>query len=240
MNDNKWRNEYKYIVNATQLAMLSYRFGVMMQKDIHTTSVKGGGRAYNVRSVYFDDHNNTSFLDNEDGPDLREKFRIRIYNHSDERITLELKSRRAQKCLKRSCSLTREQCDLLIQGENVPINNEQPFLLRKLITQIHTRGMRPVVIVEYDRVPYFHPLGNVRVTLDCNLRASNQCNQFLNPKVPLRPILSRGVHVVEVKWDDFLPGFVRQAIMLGCLHKTKFSKFYLCRKYSAEEKTFNA
>ncbi len=238
MSGAKWRHEYKYIANSAQIAMLQGRATAVMRKDSHVVTSGSFAGIYNIRSVYFDDHYNTCYLENENGTDLREKFRIRIYNHSDERITLELKSRRAQKCLKRSCPLTREQCDCLIKGDVLPITDEQPFLLRKLITQMQTRGMRPVVIVEYDRIPFVHPLGNVRVTLDCNIRASNQCSSFFDPQLPLRPILQEGMHVAEVKWDEFLPDYIYQAMMLESLQWTSFSKFYLCRMYSAIEKTY--
>ncbi len=228
MSEAKWRHEYKYVVSATQLATLRGRAEAVMARDSHAVS-----GVYNIRSVYFDDIDDTCYRENEDGTDLREKFRIRIYDHSSERLTLELKARRSQKCLKRSCALTREQCDQLTRGEAPAVSDEQPFLLRKLVALMRTRGMRPVVIVEYDRIPFVHPLGNVRVTLDCNIRASRQCGHFLDAGLPLRPIMPAGAHVAEVKWDEFLPDYIYRAMMLESLQWTSFSKYCLCRMYTA-------
>ncbi len=234
----KWRNEYKYMVNATQLSLLFHRASALMQRDIHASSFTSDLASYNVRSVYFDDYDNTLFLQNEDGPDLRQKWRIRIYNHSSDKIFLEKKSRRSQKCLKKSCALTRKQCEDLLTGEALILRDSDSELLRDFVFKIQTVGLHPVVIVEYDRIPFVHPIGNVRVTLDCNVRASNRCEDFLKEQLPLRPILPMGIHVAEIKWDELLPDYIRQMVILSHLQKTKFSKFYLCRKYTAEEKMY--
>ena len=47
--------------------------------------------------------------------------------------------------------------------------------------------------------------------------------------MPLTPILPAGQHVLEVKFDEFLPDYVAQALELGQLRQTAFSKYYLSR-----------
>lgn len=206
------------------------RAEAILQRDRHTSQSGPYAGIYNIRSLYFDDARNTCYYENENGTDPREKFRIRIYNHSDSRITLELKRKQHGKCLKSSCPLTREQCQVLITGGCLPEGNDYPPLLQKLLLQIRTRGLRPVVIVEYDRTPFIYPAGNVRVTLDRNISASTQCRDFLRDTIPLRPILPAGQHILEVKWDELLPDFIARSLSLDKLQWTSFSKFYLCRK----------
>ncbi len=227
----KYRHEYKYLVSEGRLAMLDARAAALMQRDAHVQKEGPYAGYYNIRSVYFDDRNNTCYWENECGTDPREKFRIRIYNHSDDRISLELKSKRRGKCLKQSCKLTRQQCEILIRGGCLPERPDYPPLLQKLLLQIKTRGLRPVVIVEYDRVPYVYLLGNVRVTMDRNIRSSDDCCRFFERKLPMRPILPVGQHILEVKWDELLPDFLYRALMLESLQWTSFSKFYLCRRF---------
>ncbi len=231
MTPQVYRNEYKYLVSDGQMAILKSRAGAMMALDAHVPKEGPYAGIYNIRSVYFDDRNNTCYWENENGTDPREKFRIRIYNHSAQRITLELKAKRAGKCLKTSCPLTREQCEILVCGGVLPEGAEDPPLLRKLLLQIRTRGLKPVVIVEYDRTPFVFPTGNVRVTLDQNISASDRCSEFLSDKLPLQPILPAGQQILEVKWDELLPDFLYRGLMLERLQWTSFSKFYLCRKY---------
>ncbi len=227
-----YRNEYKYQISAAQFTILKSRAEAILQRDRHTAKDGPYAGIYNIRSVYFDDQRNSCYWENENGTDPREKFRIRIYNHSSRRIMLELKAKQSGKCLKRSCPLTLEQCQILIAGDCLPESPDYPPLLQKLLLQIRTRGLRPVVIVEYDRIPFVFPTGNVRVTLDCNISASSQCSGFLRDDLPLRPILPTGQHILEVKWDQVLPDFIYRMLMLDKLQWTSFSKFYLCRKYS--------
>lgn len=234
MTDPLYRNEYKYQISGAQLEILKSRASALMAPDPHILRSGPYAGIYNIRSVYFDDLYDTCFWENENGTDPREKFRIRIYNHSARRITLELKRKQQGKCLKTSCPLTVEQCRILVGGGCLPESPEYPPLLQKFLLQIHTRGLRPVVLVEYDRVPYIFPQGNVRVTLDCNISASDQCAAFLDGPLPLRPVLPAGQHILEVKWDEFLPDFLRQGLMLESLRWTSFSKFYLCRKFTKE------
>lgn len=228
MSEPKYRNEYKYVIDSGQLALLLERARAVMRSDSHTE----GTRSYNVRSVYFDDEGDTCYLENENGTDPREKYRIRIYNHSDRLITLERKAKRSQKCLKQGCPLTRLQCESLLRGEPPVETGCEPLLLRRFTALMRTRLLRSVVIVEYDRIPFVHPLGNVRVTLDCNLRASASCHGFFDARLPLRPVLPIGAHIAEVKWDEFLPDYIYQALMLESLQWQSFSKFYLCRRHT--------
>lgn len=232
--DHVFRNEYKYRITATQLAILKSRGESMMTLDPHVSREGPYAGIYNIRSVYFDDRYDSCYLENENGTDPREKFRIRIYNHSDRRITLELKRKQQGKCLKYACPLTREQCEVLLTGAPLPDSPDYPPLLQKLLLQMKTRGLHPVVIVEYDRTPYLFPTGNVRVTLDRNIRASSQCRRFFDQQISLRPVLPAGQHILEVKWDQLLPDFLYRGLMLESLQWSSFSKFYLCRKLQKE------
>ncbi len=229
-----FRNEYKYQVSAGQVEILKSRAGAVMMPDPHVSRAAPYVGFYNIRSVYFDDRYDSCYLENENGTDPREKFRIRIYNHSSSRITLELKRKQQGKCLKLSCPLTREQCDILLTGQPLPDAHHYPPLLQKLLLQMKTRSLRPVVIVEYDRIPYIFATGNVRVTLDLNISASSQCQGFFDKSLPLRPILPTGQHILEVKWDHLLPDFLYHSLMLEFLQWSSFSKYYLCRKLEKE------
>ena len=192
----KYRHEYKYLISNRELEILKIRAEAILQRDAHVNREGPFAGIYNIRSVYFDDPANTCYLENESGTDPREKFRIRIYNHSDQRIRLELKRKENGMCLKESCLLSRGQCEALLRGEPLPEDSSHLPILKKFLLQMKTRLLRPVVIVEYDRIPYVHPLGNVRVTLDCHISASNECQRFFDPNLPLRPILPPGQHIL--------------------------------------------
>lgn len=229
MNEPKsFRHELKYNITDAQLALIRSRIDHLLSPDSHT----GDTGAYTIRSLYFDDYDNRCFLENEDGTDPREKFRIRIYNHSPDRITLECKRKERGMTQKTACPLTPEQTRQLMAGQPIPDIGSQPPLLQKLTLQMLTRRLRPVVIVEYDRIPYVYQNGNVRITLDTNLRSSRSIDHFLEPSIPHRPVMPPGQQLLEVKYDAYLPDFIYRSLQLSSLRQTAFSKYYLCRKFT--------
>ncbi len=227
LRENQYRHEFKYICSYGELKMLQIRLSGLMFMDSHA----GREGVYNIRSLYFDDYYDRCLKENEAGTDPREKFRIRIYNHSSGRIALELKKKVRGKTQKLSCPLTKEQCGLLMEGEQPKLSKDAPPILQKLCLMMATSLMRPKVIVEYERVPFIYPQGNVRITLDENIRASGRVDLFLEDKIPLRPVMPAGQHILEVKYDEYLPDFIYRTVQLENLRQTAFSKYYLCRKY---------
>lgn len=224
----KYRHELKYRCSDIQLAIIRSRLQSLVSYDKHA---KNG--EYTIRSMYFDDYSNTCFYENESGTDPREKFRIRIYNASDRRISLECKRKERGKTHKTSCLLTKEQYETLVSGGSVRGLADMPPLLRRFTLLMKTRLFKPAVIVEYDRTPYVYRIGNVRITLDRNIRSSNDFSRFFEKNITTRQIMPKGEHLLEVKYDELLPDFIKETLELGNLQQATFSKYYLCRKYSA-------
>lgn len=224
----KFRHELKYIISAAEKELIKNRINHLLVPDIHT----GSDGAYNIRSLYFDDYYDRCMKENENGTDPREKFRIRIYNHSAERITLECKRKERGKTYKTSCPLSTEQTKMLMAGKTIPNIGEQPPLLQKLTYEMLTHRMHPVVIVEYERIPYVYKNGNVRITLDTNVSSSKAIDRFLNESIPKRPVMPVGQNLLEVKYDEYLPDFIYRNLQLHSLTQTAYSKYYICRKYT--------
>lgn len=227
MDNMKFRHELKYLISSAELEIIKTRVNNLLSLDSHTDSTG----AYSIRSLYFDDYFNRCFYENENGTDPREKFRIRIYNHSGDRITLECKRKEHGMTNKTSCPLSEEQARILMSGKTVPDIANQPPLLRKLTLAMLQNRLHPVVIVEYDRIPYVYKNGNVRVTLDTNISSSNAVQHFLDKAIPKRPIMPTGQQLMEVKFDEYLPDFIYGNLQLNNLRQTTFSKYYLCRKF---------
>lgn len=222
-----FRNELKYLCSEGELELIASAIRPLCALDSHTT----GSGTYAIRSLYFDDSENSCYYDNENGTDPREKFRIRIYNASDQQITLECKKKQRYMTHKDSCSLTKEQYQMILQGQLMPTSSDAP-LLRKFYAQCQQRCLRPKVIVAYERTPFVYPAGNVRITFDRNIGCSTDIDGFFAQRLPLRPILPLGKQILEVKYDEFLPDFLYTVMDLGSLRQTAFSKYYLCRKFS--------
>lgn len=224
-----FRHEMKYLVSDAQLMMLSSRLKGIMQPDKHA----GPDGKYIIRSLYFDDIDNTSYYENDAGTGRREKFRIRIYNGSMDRISLERKSKVSDKIRKVSCILTREQYDVLSDDRaDKTLKAEYPELMQKVLSMYQLRLLKPRVIVEYERTPYVYRQGNVRITFDRNVTSSVFLDSFSEPHIHGRPIMPAGMQLLEVKYDEFLPDHIYRSLALDNLRLTSYSKYYLCRKYT--------
>lgn len=189
---------------------------------------------YNIRSLYFDDYENSCFMANENGIDNREKYRIRIYNGAKDRIKLELKQKCHGMTLKRNCGISLQQCEMLMAGRVPSDIKEDQQVLWKLAYLMETRLMMPKIIVDYDRIPYVYRPddANVRITFDKNIKSINDTNTFLDLRVGGRGILPVGSALMEVKFDDFIPDEIYSLLQLNGLQVSTFSKYYLCRKFA--------
>lgn len=226
--DARYRHEYKYIEPEVRLLAAQKRLEAYMPKDSHV-SEKG---YYNIRSLYFDDYYDTYLQENIDGVDEREKWRIRVYDHSDSYISLERKSRKSDLISKDACSISRETFEHILKGQT-DVKDDNPPLLNVFYVRMRTGMLHPAVIVEYERTPFAAPQGNTRITFDRNIRSSSELDALLADR-PLssRPVLERGQNLMEVKFDEFLPDHIAHTVEYGKMHRETFSKYFLCRKFT--------
>ena len=223
-----FRHELKYIVSTAQLVLLKTRIHGLMSLDPYAAA--NGG--YNIRSLYFDDYHNRCFYENENGVDPREKYRIRIYNFFSGRIQLECKQKVRGRIRKTACPLSREEAETLLSGHYLTALEGRPSPLRELCAEMMLSHMRPVVIVEYERIPYIFKSGNVRVTFDTGVSSSDMLDAFFEHRIRKRPVLPMGTQLLEVKFDEYLPDMIYRALQLDELRQTAFSKYYLSRKFA--------
>lgn len=222
-----YRHEYKYEINQLQMERLKIHLKATINIDSHT----GESQKYNIRSLYFDDYYDSCFNDNENGVAPRAKFRIRIYNGSDKSIKLELKRKNFDKTYKQFCRISRENVERLLRGQNIIWDDNMDPLLKKFYILVETTHLRPKVIVDYDRIPFVYPDGNVRITFDHNIRTSSCVDRFFDKEICARPVMPIGKSLLEVKFDELLPDFIYRTIQSYGLCRTTFSKYYLCRKF---------
>ena len=223
----RFRHEHKYIEPEINLKGLESRIRTLMKPDPHT----GDKGCYNIRSLYFDDYRDRYLNENIDGTDERSKWRIRIYDHSTDYISLERKIRKGDLISKQSCAIDTEMFNRLMKRD-AAVSENSPPLLNLFITEMKTKALHPAVIVEYDRTPFVAKEGNTRVTFDRNICSSSNVDAFLSDSsIPLRPVLAKGQNLLEVKFDSFLPDQIAHAIEHGRMRRETFSKYCLARKF---------
>ena len=217
------RHELKHYINAADCAQLRARLRVAAKPDEHT----GESGGYKVRSLYFDNYTDKAVMEKLFGLSRREKFRLRYYNDDTSFIRLERKSKTNRMAFKESAAVTAELCEALLLGDFDCLRLPETPLLMELYTKIHYQNLRPRAIVDYHREAYIFHAGNVRVTLDSDIRMSNSVTDFLNPESVTIPVTASSV--MEIKYSGFIPDIISDIIRIDRRNQTEFSKYVVAR-----------
>ena len=220
-----YRHEIKHLISPGDAAAIRANLGAVAALDSHARE-KG---CYCIRSLYFDDLRDTALHEKLDGVNERRKFRIRYYNDDLSYIMLECKIKRDGVGCKPQERLTLEETQKIMRGDiGWMVKSGRP-LLAALYVDMKTRHLQPKAVVQYKRVPFVYKPGNVRVTIDWDIRTGPP-GDFLNPAGMTLPI-DENVMLLEVKWDEYLPNVIRQAAALKGKMPSAFSKYAACRVY---------
>ena len=220
-----FRHEWKHEISAADRHILRTRLQAVCRPDPHAD----GGK-YLIRSLYFDDWNDSALQEKLDGINIREKFRIRCYNGDRSFIRLEKKCKFNALGTKAQAVMTAEEVQSVIGGDISWMAACDRPLLQELYAKMTTRGLRPRTIVDYTREPFIYGPGNVRVTFDYNIRTGLRSTDFLNPGCVTIPVPGDPI-ILEVKWDAYLPSVIRDIIQLEGRQTGSYSKYAACRLY---------
>lgn len=224
----RFRQELKYLINRGDQALLRQRLATVMHPDPHARQ-----GIYKIRSLYFDDYWQSAYAEKLMGSTGRRKYRIRIYNDSDEAIRLECKRKEERLIHKRSAPLSREEYDQIEAGDYAFLLRREESLCREFYYQLQSRFWRPRVIVDYEREPFVLEAGDVRVTFDTDVRAGSGWGDLFDPRLPMTYVLEPGKLVMEVKFTEFLPGLIRQMLPGRAQELASVSKYVLCCEATA-------
>ena len=219
------RHEVKHQLSPQEDLVLASRLRKLFPRDGHA----GPDGSYRVTSLYFDTPYDSALREKLDGVNRREKFRLRYYGSDLSFLRLEKKYKVNGLCGKRSARLTREQAERLLDGDARFLLDTGDALLLELYSKIQGQGLRPKTIVRYDREAFLYAPGNVRITLDRDIRTGLGSVDFLNPGVFCVRAAGPGT-VLEVKYDAFLPEIVRMAVQVPGRRAAACSKYALCRR----------
>jgi len=221
----QYRHEWKHEISLADRMVLRARLAAVCRADGH--AVNG---TYLVRSLYFDNPADKVLREKIDGVNRREKFRIRCYNGDLSLIHLEKKSKRGGLGTKETAELSAAEAQAVVDGELDWMMDSGRPLVQEMYHKMRTQGLRPRTIVDYTREPFVYGPGNVRVTLDYDIRTGLGCTDFLNSSCVTIPTGGPAA-VLEVKWDAFLPDIIRDAVQLEGRRASAFSKYAACRIY---------
>ena len=96
---------------------------------------------------------------------------------------------------------------------------------------MRTRFLKPTVIVDYHREAYTHPAEDVRITFDKRLHSGLFNHDLFNPELigvsPLEP----GKMILEVKFNRYLPDYIKRMLSTVPAVNCAISKYTLCRGF---------
>ena len=219
------RHEWKHEINFQDMLSLRMALSAVAETDPHTIDGK-----YIIRSLYFDDLYDSALRDKVNGVSWREKFRIRYYNDDTSFIQLEKKCKLGSLTGKLQAPLTADEAQRIVCGDIDWMADETDQLILQFYSKMKGSGLRAKTIVDYTREPFIYAPGNVRVTMDYNIRTGLHLTDFLNPETPTIPAGDAPI-ILEVKWDGFLPDVIRDAVQLRSRRVGSFSKYEQCRIY---------
>lgn len=221
-----YRNEIKHEICVADKAAICASMRAVARPDPHA----GPDGRYLIRSLYFDTPADKALREKLDGVSEREKFRIRFYNGDPSVMHLEKKVKRGGLGCKVSAPITAEEAQRIVDGDTNWMAVSGRGLIVELYAKMKSEGLRPKTIVDYTRTPFVYGPGNVRVTIDENIRTGLGCTDFLNPRCVTVPA-GEPVILLEVKWDDYLPAVIRRAVAVKSRRSAAFSKYQTCRIY---------
>ena len=222
-----FRKEYKHEINRGDYQVIRSRMSRLTGKDRHA----GPEGRYRIRSLYFDNLYDKALLEKMNGLRNKEKFRIRLYDNDRSFIRLEKKTKIGGAGYKVSARLTEEQCRSLLAGDLSWMPYTGDPLIMELYAKMRYQLLKPKTVVDYDREPFVYGPGNVRVTLDSDIRTGIRAVDFLNPGLPMMATHIHPKIILEVKFDEYLPSVIKNAVRVPGRRTSSFSKYAVCRQF---------
>lgn len=218
-----YRHEYKYLISASAAELLKRRLPTVMGRDPYA----GPTGRYTIRSLYFDDGNYAAYEEKMSGVSDRIKYRIRYYNYDTSVIKLEKKEKHG--------GLTRKTGKGITLADAMHLQScgtgDCPDTGGELLTELRlgiAGGLKPAILVDYDRTPFVCNAGQTRITLDENIRTRPYDADLLASEKAMVPVLEPDQVVLEVKFNDFLPGYLSDALADIPKVHLAISKYVLC------------
>jgi VTC domain. len=230
-NKHSLRHELKYIISFRDYHELRTRALTFMRHDEH-----GNDGKYFIRSLYLDDILLSDYNQKMDGWSRRRKYRIRVYDLGEDVIKFEIKDKYDSCISKVSDTISMDEYERIVFGDFDFVSDMifsdsdegRRRALRMAYVDNASKILSPQVVVDYDREVFVCEEGNVRMTFDMNLRAGLASWDLFDPELPTVPAYDEGCLILEVKYDDFLPDFIRHMLRPLGRWQSSQSKYAMC------------
>jgi len=218
------RNELKYYINYADYRILYERLNHLLKQDEHAVRTKGY-----IRSLYFDTIYDKAFWEKHAGILNRKKYRIRIYDLDTDKAKFEIKNKFNNLILKETAFINREDVTEVQNGNFEVLLKYNNPVLNKVYCEFKKEPYHPVVVIDYTREAFMFPFNDVRITFDKNVKASSEHLDIFNKNLLLKPMLKEGVLILEIKYDNFMPLWIKKIIQIPRFERSAISKYCIGR-----------
>ena len=221
------RQEKKYLLNYMEFRNYSNVFESVLMSDPHN-----GSDGYIVRSLYFDTFDNKDFYLKEMGVELRKKIRLRVYDPKGDFAMLEMKQKEGDSQMKRSLKVSRKDALELIAGRYDCLLKYKEAFASECYSYMISEGYRPVCVVQYNRKAFICRENKTRITFDNNIVATEANFNIFDDNLAMYPVFPKFNVVLEVKYNRFLLGYVKELVNMVDKSQISASKYCLARSVS--------
>ena len=214
-----FRHEYKYIIPYGDMLNLRNKLDKVLKLD--------RDNVYMVRSVYFDNPDDSDYYDKQGGEMIRKKLRLRIYDINSDLAKIEIKGKYDYHQLKESLVVNRETAKRIMNGDYSDLLKMDTDLAKKIYVLFQS-GYRPKVIIEYDRAAYITST-TTRITFDYNIKKSNDFEKFYTNDINYFELTNPNDVVLEVKFDRFLEPYISKILDKYTSRYQSVSKYVMGR-----------
>ncbi|MBO4667067.1 MAG: polyphosphate polymerase domain-containing protein [Bacilli bacterium] len=211
------RYELKYILTKEQTNTLKERLVGFMQIDKYGLT--------SIASLYYDTTDFRIIRASIEKPEYKEKIRLRSYGLAKEGSTvfLELKRKASGIVYKRRISTTEEDvCKFLNYEGNICADGQ----IAREITYFrgYYEKLVPACLIIYDRLAYYEPNGDLRLTIDSNPRyRTTELN--LSTSMEGTSLLPDGYSILEIKVQDAMPMWLAKILSEEKIYNSNYSKY---------------
>ena len=211
------RYELKYLLDRGQTAFLAGSLRGRMEPDLYGMTT--------IASLYYDTPDDRLIRRSLEKPDFKEKLRLRSYGPAaeDSPVFLELKRKVSGIVCKRRVQTTLPEVRHFFAGANDLFPDRQISRELGWFRDLYA-PLRPACLIICDRVAYFEPSGDLRLTIDFNPRYRMDDMDLTGSTdgLPLRP---EGDTILEIKVQEAMPLWLTAILDEGQIYKSSFSKY---------------
>lgn len=218
-----FRKEIKYIIPRLCALHLQRRLDGILHRDEN-----GRDGYYFIRSQYYDSLSDRDLLDNLDGVYEKRKIRLRIYSPDATSAKLEYKCKNGSDGVKYAMTISRQEAMRMEQGDVSFLLNYDEELATRLYLRMTQGVYRPKTIIDYQRLAYTYPAGDVRITFDTDIRGAGY-PYGLFENISTNPLSDPEQVLMEVKYTGFLPDEIRAIVEEADQLATSNSKYSTAR-----------